>query len=75
MNYAHNLDQTCHACGLTEAAGDYCTRCAARTVRDWHPIKQSEAQRAALALGTPFQKAAARRGNGLNPGDPPVYGT
>ncbi len=76
MNYARNLDQTCHVCGLTEAAGDYCTRCGARTVRNWHPIKQSEAQRAALDRGRmPFQKAAAPGANGLNRGVPPTSGT
>ena len=73
--YVRNLDQTCHACGLTEAAGDYCTRCGARTLRDWHPIKQSEAQRVALAANRYFQKRAAPGRNGPNPGDDPTSGT
>jgi hypothetical protein len=71
--YARNLDQTCHECGLTEAAGDYCTRCGTNTVHDWHPVEQSEAQKAALAKGR--QKLAAQARNGPNPGDAPQSGT
>jgi len=75
LPYARNLDQTCHDCGRTEAAGDYCTNCGANTVDDWHPVKLSDAQRAALAAGAEagaahrFQDGAARRGSTPNPGD------
>ena len=41
------LDQTC-PCGVTEAAGGYCTRCLRPMGEtDWHPIRRSEAQQAA----------------------------
>jgi hypothetical protein len=60
------LDQTCHECGYTEVAGDYCSQCKAGRVGDWHPVQQSEGQRAALARGR--QALAQRR---LAPGDKP----
>jgi hypothetical protein len=41
------LSQTC-PCGVTEAAGSYCTRCLRPMGEaDWHPIKRSESQKAA----------------------------
>ncbi len=42
--------QTCPCCGLTEAAGDFCTRCLARTgPGDWYTRERTEAQRAHTA--------------------------
>lgn len=42
------LSQTCPACGLTEAAGFYCTKCSTRTgPADWFRGTDSEAQAAA----------------------------
>lgn len=44
------LSQTCPACGTSEAAGAYCTKCATRTGRPtWYRREASEAQRANLA--------------------------
>lgn len=41
------LDQTCPSCGMTEAAGRYCTADATPTgPAYWHPVKRSVAQRA-----------------------------
>ncbi len=46
---AGKLSQTC-PCGITEAAGSYCTRCLhPMGEADWYQAEASEAQRAALA--------------------------
>ena len=51
------LDQTCPRCGMTEAAGAYCTACSTPTrAPHWHPVKRSVAQSAAAA------RLAANRG-------------
>jgi hypothetical protein len=45
---AGRLEQSCPSCGMTEAAGSYCTRCYARTSEaDWRRPERSVAQRAA----------------------------
>lgn len=45
-----NLEQTCTKCGLTEAAGSYCTRCLQTTLAsDKHPAERSSGQRDAIA--------------------------
>ena len=42
--------QTCPCCGLTEAAGDFCTRCLARTgPGDWYVRERAAAQQAHTA--------------------------
>lgn len=49
--------QTCPCCGLSEARGDYCTRCRCRTgPQDWHDRAISDAQLAGIA-----QARAARQ--------------
>jgi methionyl-tRNA synthetase len=65
-SYSRDLDQTCHSCGLKEAAGDHCSKCSARTVDDWHRVKFTEAQRAAMARtawlpGERHQRATKRQ--------------
>jgi hypothetical protein len=43
------LSQRCPACGITEAAGSYCTACYTPTSEaDWRPSERSAAQLAAL---------------------------
>jgi hypothetical protein len=43
------LDQTCPTCGITEAAGGYCTACEQPTLPLWGPPKRSARQRATAA--------------------------
>ena len=71
MEYSRTLDQTCHACGLSEAAGDFCTRCGARTVGDWHRVRFSDAQLTAMGRNA-FQKRPSGANGAGTRGDRPL---
>lgn len=66
-------EQTCPSCGLTEAAGFYCTACTTPTGEPyWRLQVASPAKAAALAATRAKRHAAADRGSPLketaNPG-------
>lgn len=49
---AGKLAQRCDPCGITEAAGHFCTKCGRRTgPADWFVNERSEAQKAAARRG------------------------
>jgi len=57
------LSQVCPKCGITEAAGGYCTACLTRTGEAvWAPAERSEAQRAVFA-----RRRASVNAEGANP--------
>jgi hypothetical protein len=63
-------DQTCPGCGLTEARGDYCTRCQRKTGPDyWHGLRDGRAVSLAKARSTAHQHRAEQAPEAEIPGD------
>jgi hypothetical protein len=58
---AHPM-QTCPDCGVTEAAGPYCSGCLLPMgPADWHPLEMSDAQRAGLAAARQNRRSGRSR--------------
>ena len=53
------LDQTCPDCGITEALGAYCTKCAQATQEGW--IHRPVAAIAAVGRKPPIRRRQSRR--------------